>query len=161
MLISLARLSELFILQNMEAASRFGRVRGTAWSHLARDGGDLQSVMDGFVKTDIGRLRRCVNDQLAEFPDREKAYEADETSKRAARSRYARKKTSRSRQMQGGSRVQTNRRRCDRCRSSNANRYESPPKKDETGKKEKSDVKREPETDFVGTKEPGKRCFCL
>ena len=45
----------------------------TAWSHLALERGSLQIAIGELVKLDRDRVLQCVNDQMSEFADRQRA----------------------------------------------------------------------------------------
>ena len=56
MLINLARLSELSVTQHMEISPRFGSAQSTAWAHLARERGNLETIAHKLNEVNRDRL---------------------------------------------------------------------------------------------------------
>ena len=60
----------LTVAQNMETASRFEKVRSTAWKHLVRDRGNLGIVEEDPVKLNRDRLNQRAADERSEYRGR-------------------------------------------------------------------------------------------
>ena len=142
LLTNLASILELSVLQNMETACRFERTQSSAWSHLARERGSLQTIKEELVKVNRDRLHQVVNDQLSEFSERQKRREGEKakssTKPRARNNKRARSPRRSYRQERSPKRRQPYRNRSPRDNQDNkSSSYNSPnDKKDKEPKKD-------------------------
>ena len=94
--VTLASMTELSVIQNMETACRFGRAQSAAWPHVAGERGSLQIIKDEVVKINRDRRHQCVGDQISEFAGRHKNRRGGGYPSRSNRPRARNRKRSRS-----------------------------------------------------------------